>query len=328
MTIRKREVSRTVTLNEYTEKAYKRLVLMQKYDELIKAKCPQFLAFKTLEVSKSTIFRWKKQYRIYGMIGLEDESRRPIKVRKPEWTLEMKNRVLKIRKEYQFFGKDKIAVMYENEYQEKIAASRTGKIITQLLKERKIQLVDDVCGKKTRTPRKFDDHAKRLPSGLKSTKYGELIQVDHMTIQVPGLGERKQFNAICPISKFIVQKIYRQATSNNSEDFLKIIIQKMPFPIISIQVDGGSEFMSVFEQACAQKAIPLFVLPPYSPQLNGGVERCNGTFRYEFYNMNIRFESQFELESKLNKFTDFYNQIRPHKRLGLLTPCQFIGTLM
>jgi len=102
----------------------------------------------------------------------------------------------------------------------------------------------------------------------------------------------------------------------------------MPFPIRSIQVDGGSEFMSVFEQACAKKAIPLFVLPPYSPQLNGTVERCNGTFKYEFYSLNKRFESQSELEIKLDQFTDFYNKIRPHQNLRLLTPCQFIEKLM
>jgi hypothetical protein len=27
----------------------------------------------------------------------------------------------------------------------------------------------------------------------------------------------------------------------------------------------------------------LHVLPPRSPKLNGGVERCNGAWRYEFY---------------------------------------------
>jgi len=31
--------------------------------------------------------------------------------------------------------------------------------------------------------------------------------------------------------------------------------------------------------ACAAKAIPLYVLPPRSPKLNGAVERCNGAWR-------------------------------------------------
>jgi len=44
--------------------------------------------------------------------------------------------------------------------------------------------------------------------------------------------------------------------------------------------------------------------------------------------MNKRFASQSELENKLDKFTDFYNNIRPHQNLGLLTPCQFIEKLI
>ncbi|MGZ6251107.1 MAG: integrase core domain-containing protein [Candidatus Chromulinivorax sp.] len=328
MTTRKREVFRTVTANEYTEKAYKRLALIEKYDRLIQTKCPQSIVLETLGVSERSIYRWKNRFKSDGLDGLEDESRCPKTSRKPQWTSEMKNKVLKKRKEFSFFGKAKIAVMYEREHQEKISESTTGRILKQLLDERKIQLVDDVCGKKITKSRILNDHAKRLPRGKKSRQAGELIQIDHMSIHVAGLGARKQFNAICPITKFVVQKNYKQATSHAAEDFLKIVIEKMPFTILSIQVDGGSEFMSVFEQACGKKAIPLFVLPPYSPQLNGGIERCNGTFKYEFFKMNKGFKSQSELENKLDKFTDFYNNIRLHQNLGLLTPCQFIEKLI
>ena len=51
----------------------------------------------------------------------------------------------------------------------------------------------------------------------------------------------------------------------------------MPFP--AIQVDGGSE--ADFEHECQQRG--LFELPPRFPELNGHVERDNGTWRYEFY---------------------------------------------
>jgi hypothetical protein len=39
--------------------------------------------------------------------------------------------------------------------------------------------------------------------------------------------------------------------------------------IKALQVEGGSEFAAEFEQACQQKELPLFVLPP---KLNGHVE--------------------------------------------------------
>jgi len=57
----------------------------------------------------------------------------------------------------------------------------------------------------------------------------------------------------------------------------------MPFPIKAVQVDGGSEFQAVFEEACREKNIPLFVLPPRSPKLHGHVERAHRTHREELY---------------------------------------------
>ncbi len=57
----------------------------------------------------------------------------------------------------------------------------------------------------------------------------------------------------------------------------------MPFKIKAIQVDGGSEFMAQFEEACQQRRIRLFVLPPRSPKLNGSVERAQRTHTEEFY---------------------------------------------
>ena len=65
--------------------------------------------------------------------------------------------------------------------------------------------------------------------------------------------------------------------------FLDKLTADMPFKVEAIQVDGGSEFMAEFEDACQSRAIKLFVLPPKSPEINGAVERCNGAWRYEFY---------------------------------------------
>ena len=78
-------------------------------------------------------------------------------------------------------------------------------------------------------------------------------------------------------------KPYRNATSDNAADFLDKVTAEMPWPVKAIQIAGGSEFMAEFELACAAKPIPLYLLPPRSPKLNGAVERCNGAWRYEFY---------------------------------------------
>ena len=57
----------------------------------------------------------------------------------------------------------------------------------------------------------------------------------------------------------------------------------MAFPIRALQVGGGPEFAAEFEQACQQRELRLFVLPPRSPKLNGSVERAQRSHTEEFY---------------------------------------------
>ena len=328
MTSRKNDAFQIATEKNYTSIGEMRLDLIKNYDDLIKSGSSQAAALQALRISRRTIYRWKELLRKEGVLGLETYSTRPIKIRKPTWTIDMKKKILSLRLQYTVFGKDKIAVMYERKYGEKISATTTGKILNVLIKEHKIQAVSDISGKHIPKARKFNGYAKRLPKGMKPKQIGELIQIDHMTVNVPGVGERKEFHAICPISKFIVTKTYKNATSRSGKDFFHYAQAKFPFPIVSAQVDGGSEFMDEFEKAFEKANIPLFVLPPRSPDLNGNVERSNGTFRYEFYCLYERFMSETEHVQKLTEFTNFYNEIRPHKNLRLLTPCQFLEKLI
>ena len=60
--------------------------------------------------------------------------------------------------------------------------------------------------------------------------------------------------------------------------------------------------MSLFEEGCKQKEISLYVLPPKSPQKNGGVERMNRTMREGLYNRpNMSADSIGVLRLELKK---------------------------
>lgn len=102
-------------------------------------------------------------------------------------------------------------------------------------------------------------------------------------------------------------------------------MEKAPFLIKSIQVDGGSEFMKEFEEACAELNIQLFVLPPSRHQWNGGVERGNRIFREEFYSRkDVISDSLHGLRFELSKSLLKYNSYRPHFNLKGLTPLQYL----
>ena len=99
----------------------------------------------------------------------------------------------------------------------------------------------------------------------------------------------------------------------------------MPFAIKAIQIDGGSEFMAAFEQACHDDQVPLWVLPPHSPKLNGHVERSHRTHREEFWEC---YDGDLDLPmvgDALRGWEDVYNRERPHHALGLRTPAEFLA---
>ncbi len=312
---------------EYTEIVYQRKEKIKKYELLKLEGCSGETIFEVLEISRASLFRWKKRYKLFGLSGLENESRRPINKRKETWSKEIENKIYHLRVKYPLWGKAKIAIAYQRQYKEKKSVSMIGRIIKKLIKHNKIYPVKFLLYKKVKRNRVFNGHAKRLQLGMKAAKPGELMQFDHMTIQIPGHSQLKHFSAICPITKIAVEKIYKDANSRNGADFLRKVIDDLPFRIISIQVDGGSEFMKDFESLCEKLSIPLFVLPPKSPEYNCNVERGNGTFKYEFYAQCDTIKSLDSLQKDLNKFVNFYNKERPHHGVNLLTPYQFYESI-
>ena len=99
-----------------------------------------------------------------------------------------------------------------------------------------------------------------------------------------------------------------------------------PFPVRAIQVDGGSEFMAEFEEACARLGIALFVLPPRSPKLNGHVEQWQRTFKDEFCTRPLPPRIP-ELQRELDATLCYYNRERPHRALNGLSPPEFLARM-
>lgn len=307
-------------LNGYSDEVKYRYNKLEIWQKLQDQNCEEITIFQALQVSRATLFRWQKYYQEDGLEGLNSISRKPHKIREPVFQKSIEKIVLKCRKKYPLFGKYKIQILMRKEYGINATVSTIGRVISQLIKEGKISHVNDVCGKRIRTQwRQFDGHAKRFKFGMKAKELGEMVQVDHMSE-----GEFKHFAAICPISKLVFTYAYRQATALTAASFLEKMILFFPFKILSVQVDGGGEFMAEFEKACQKYDIALIVLPPKSPKLNGCVERSNGTFHYEFYALYPRFKNIHELNDKLARFTRFYNKKRPHQRLNYLTPLEYL----
>lgn len=273
-------------------------------------------------ISPQTFYRWKKRYHPQKLKTLESLSCRPRHTRQPTWTAEMATMVLKLREENPRWGKEKLAKLLSDKGF-KMSVSMVGRILREL-KERGI-LIEPVltpvsAGKRLRKR----PYAIRKPKGHKVQEAGDLVQVDTMDIRpLPGI-VLKHFTAHDVLSKWNVIDIFPRATAATAARFLDLIEQRMPFPVKAIQVDGGSEFEALFEEKCHQRGIQLFVLPPGSPKLNGGVERAHRTHTEEFYEVTDSDFSLNDVRPKLLQWELRYNTVRPHQSLNYLTPYKFL----
>lgn len=150
------------------------------------------------------------------------------------------------------------------------------------------------------------------------------VQVDTLDIRpLPGI-VFKQFTTRDVISKWDVIEARSRATAKTARDFIETLLQRLPFEVKAIQLDGGSAFCADFENACKDKGIRLFVLPPKSPKRNGSVERANRTHTEEFYEVYDCSWMVSDLNKQLRQWEYTYNCVRPHHALGKITPLHFL----
>ena len=302
---------------ELSQKEFDRLRAMTLYREAKDVR----LVCDTFGISRATLYRWLKGFDPKDWTSLKEESRRPRRVRRPLWSRELVGAVKELRERYPRWGKDKLVVLVRDQGHE-VSTSTVGRILKHLkqrgeLREPKGRVIS--AKRKSRRP-----YGVRKPKDYSVERPGDLVQVDSLDVRPFPWITLKQFTARDVISRWDVMEARRRATATTAKEFLETLEQRMPFKVKALQVDGGSEFYSDFEEACQRKRIRLFVLPPKSPKLNGCVERAHRTHTEEFYEVYEVSWNVTELNPELQKWENTYNCIRPHQALNYKTPLQFL----
>lgn len=283
------------------------------------------LTCRHFDVSPQTFYRWRRRYDPHNLRTLEDRSRRPRRLRQPTWSPELAQAVLRLREEYPRWGKDKLVVLLGREGWS-VSTSMVGRILRHL-RERGVLVEPPRQPVSARKRPWLRPYAVRKPKNYSVAFPGDLVQVDTLDLRpLPGL-VLKHFTARDVVCRWDVLMAASRATAQAASRFLDVLLKRMPFPIRAIQVDGGSEFQATFEEACQQRGIRLFVLPPRSPKLNGHVERANRTHAEEFYEVTDLPWSVAELNQHALAWERVYNTVRPHQALGYKTPKQFLEEL-
>lgn len=285
-------------------------------------------------ISPQTFYRWKRKFNPSNLTTLESKSSKPLRVRQPEAPVEVVERIRQLREEYPRWGKDKLVILLnkrlkkedkeEDKEEVTVSTSTVGRVIKRL-KERGVlkEPVNTTLAKLARRRKHKPRYAVKKPKDYQIKAPGDLVEIDTLTIRLlPNLA-RYQFSARDIVSKRDGLRAYSKQTSFCAALFLDYLQRKFPFKIKAFQIDGGSEFKKDFEQACQQKGILLFVLPPRSPRLNGCVERANRTHREEFYEVEEIELLLLEHNKQLERWEHTYNYIRPHQALDYLTPDEY-----
>jgi len=306
-------------------------------------------AAEVVGVPRSTLYRWDERLRNGGPAALANESRRPHKLRSSRLIdAQLLGLLRALYEQFPGYGKAKLHALLCHPQRlrrlpgplpslaERIEAlptvpsqSTIGRALAKLRARGQLQPLERRRYARRQGATRRRPHrpwAIRSSSAMRLAveRPGQLVQLDTLKVRGPG-GERLvQFTATDVVSRFTVVQAYTAATARCAADFLGKLLGQMPFAVEALQVDGGSEFKADFEAACQQMQLPLHVLPPRSPKLNGRVERAHGNWRYEVYAAHCWPWPLRPLRAWLQQQQDIYNFVRPHQALGLLPPADYL----
>lgn len=262
-------------------------------------------ACEILNISKTSLYNWKRKYAKDGEKGLWRKKRNQTTYwnSTKQETIDL---ILKLRKEYNL-GTWRIKWYLERYHDINVSEST----VFRILKRHNIKPLKKVISRKAMGPQRY---TKEAP--------GHHVQVDvkFLIFNTPeGKIKRYQYTAIDDCTRVRALKVYDKHNQKSAIDFINYVVDKFPFRIHTIQTDNGHEFQSKFNWHVKDLGMNHRYIKPGKPQHNGKVERSHLTDRKEFYQL-ISYTDDVDLSEKLSRWEEFYNFNRPHGAHGGKTP--------
>ena len=266
-------------------------------------------------IGRMTLYRWISKFKRYGVVGLNEESRKPKQLRQPTTSWNTVIRIVQLRKQYPVWSKYKLRALLAREGI-LVSVSTVGRV----LKRR--GLINLKISKKRRKAALRPKA--RFPRGLRISQPGDMIEMDTKHIMLPGGKRFYQFTAIDVLGKRKVMRVYPSESSRNGAQFLEECLIGFPFPIKAVQTDNGSTFLKEFDKLCKEKGIPHYFIYPRTPKQNTYVEISQGADKREFYQQGNVCSLLPVMQRKIKEWEDIWNNVRPHEALGQLTPSEYL----
>lgn len=267
-------------------------------------------------ISRQLFYYWLKRYDPKNLYTLEDKDRAPKRQRQREITPEQEMRIVALRKQYLRYGKEKLAIIYQTLYQEKVSSWKIQKVIEKYKLYYHPQKTAKIARKRKRALKK-----KRITELAKKNKTGFLICLDVIVIYWNNL-KRYIFTAIDHYSKLALAVMYKSKSSFSAEDFLKRIYYLFDGKIENLQTDNGSEFQGLFQRAAQELGLGHYFNRPKTPKDNPVNERFNRTLKEEFLDLGNFHPDPGVFNKRLLAWLEEFIFKRPHEALGYKTPIE------
>jgi transposase InsO family protein len=304
---------RAASLPKLSSSAKKRLAWMDYYHkhQNISQTCRYF------GISRKTFHHWKKRYQPFHLESLEEKSRRPKRTRQWQVSIVQENRVLKLRRQYIRYGKEKLKVLYQQQYHQPISSWKIQRVI-----QKHGLYYSPLKAERTRSRRAQSLPKRRITELKKEPKEGFLIQTDTIVLHWFGL-KRYILTGIDHHSKIAFARMYSSKHSKHAADFLRRLYYLFDAKIQNIQTDNGSEFAKHFREAITELGLNQYFSRVRTPKDNAFDERFNRTLQEEFIALGNRHPDIQIFNQKLTEWLVEYNFHRPHQSLGYETPINF-----
>jgi len=269
-------------------------------------------------IARKTFYKWYNRFDdAKNFKGLEDKDKTPEHVRQWEISPEQEQRIIKLKKARIRWGKEKIAILYKNEYGEKISSWKVQRVI-----EKHKLYYHPLKTARIKRKRQRAIKRKRITELQKKKYPGFLLCFDVIVIYWNGV-KRYIFTAIDNVSKVAFAHMYKSKSSYNAKDFLQRLYYLLDGKILNAGHDNGSEFAKMFKQECAKLHILQWHSRLHTPKDNPVSERFNQTLEHEFIDLG-NFNTDPDIFNRnLTEWLVDYNFARPHQSLNYQTPIQF-----
>jgi transposase InsO family protein len=265
-------------------------------------------------ITRSLFYKWYKRYLKLGIRGLESISTKPNKFRQSKIPLEHINLVKKLRTQYPYFSKYKLAVILKRDFSLVLSASTVGRII----KKYDLFFRSPYKSKKER----MKHTRSKLPKDFKVISPGDLVQSDTKHIRFFGTKRYLYVIKDC-LTKMVSIQVSTSISSKQSTLAFENAGRHIPYPIRNSQNDNGSENLKELIPYLEAKNINQYFTRPRTPKDNAFVENMIGTIEREFIQQGKLIHGIKEQQELIDDWLEEYHTVRPHQALNYLTPQEY-----